>query len=196
LDRTLGALVSLTRHGEAVTNEINRIIAGCSRVWTYWKTPVAPTIADDAVVSRAVDRADVLLSHAPDGLAPVSMPYSWDGLDREWGRCASCHEQAYNSWHASKHREAYKTLTDRRRQSDLRCITCHVQQFTVAATSLEVAEVHGAVTCGSCHAGKEPKLACVRCHTDVTDPKKKYEAALRTICPGGTTNSAAKCERR
>lgn len=196
LDRTLGALVSLTRRGEAVMNEIKRILAGDELVWTYWLAPVTPDISEDIAVAQAVDAADLLLSHAPESVAAVSMPFSWRELDKAWTGCRSCHEKAYDAWKVSKHHVAFKTLTDRRRHQDIRCITCHVQEFKVSAGGLTVAPGHGAVTCGSCHEGGNPKLACVRCHTDVTDPAKKYAAALNSICPGDTKAGADKCARR
>lgn len=196
LNRTLGALVSLTRQGDVVVQEINRILGEHGRVWTYWLATLHSSIADDNDVMKAIDAADVLLSHAPEGVAPVSMPFPWSKLDDAWSGCGACHEQAYSAWAASMHRKAYKTLSDRRREGDLRCVTCHVQEFKVTGAGFEVANGHGAVTCSSCHNGGEPELVCVRCHTDATDPARKYAGALKSICPGDTKAGAGKCDRR
>lgn len=92
--------------------------------------------------------------------------------------CALCHEKAHDTWMASAHAHAYKTLVDVKRDFDPECISCHSIGFgyKTGFADVDLTPHLLDVGCESCHgpcsdhvasAGKIPtpeRIDCKVCH--------------------------------
>jgi hypothetical protein len=105
-----------------------------------------------------------------------------DGVYAGAAKCATCHAEEYAQWRRTKHGTAFKTLLDRHRHFQPKCVSCHVVAYgaphgyrlgmageTLANVQCEVC--HGP---GATHAREPaktnihrqvPEGVCLQCHT-------------------------------
>ncbi len=116
--------------------------------------------------------------------------------------CLDCHEEAFASWKASKHSEAYPTLEKVGKNFHLDCVGCHVTGWQQPGGTCRIDRVTGRdyVGCESCHGpgaahvadasdqnigkGKDPKT-CTGCHDAENSPHFAYEAYVAKILGPG-----------
>jgi cytochrome c554/c'-like protein len=113
-------------------------------------------------------------------------------------RCTSCHAQEYAQWRRTKHGTAYKTLLDRHRHFQPKCVSCHVVGFgTPTGYRLGTpGEKLANVQCEVCHGpGAEhalspsvsnirrqvPAKVCLECHTPDHSDHFVYEERLPKV---------------
>lgn len=186
LGRTLVAYTYLTNYGLcSVKLGIDRAgrIAGAdfSELWLYEDVP------DDRRVRGMLDSFYDRVGR--QAAAQESVPALFaDDAERQSGRyagaakCAACHPDEHQQWLTTKHASAYKTLLDRHRHFQPKCISCHVVGYgtahgyrlgapeqTLANVQCEVC--HGP---GAAHAEdpkttnvrrQVPERVCLECHT-------------------------------
>ena len=113
--------------------------------------------------------------------------------------CTSCHKQSHESWLASKHSHAWKTLVDKRSHVDPSCQQCHTTGYGIPGGFEKVAtsELLVNVGCESCHGPSkahvlDPKTKttylsreqCVRCHDHENSPEFDYAKYWAKIVHG------------
>lgn len=160
----------------------------------YQAIPLGPEIEDDpeaaALFRQYVDqvREEQLLEQVPRGAAA-----GLAGSDA----CMSCHNDAYNTWHASAHAKALRTLEQEHQDRDPDCVGCHVVGLDRADGFNPPERVTGldAVGCESCHGGgkahvtapfenpmpKVGKESCMTCHVPDHSPTFDYESYWEKI---------------
>ena len=139
------------------------------------------------------------------GSAQGSVPslFAWDssrsnGVYVGAARCRSCHEEEYSQWRSTQHAAAFKTLLDRHRHFQPRCVSCHVvgygtrHGYRVGAPEEPLANVQ----CEVCHGpGGEhvrqpatsnvqravPERVCLECHTPDHSDAFSYAAKLPLV---------------
>ncbi|HEU4402321.1 MAG TPA: multiheme c-type cytochrome [Candidatus Polarisedimenticolia bacterium] len=186
LGRTLVAYTTLTNYGlGSVTlglDSAGRIASAAFKdLWLYEDVPDQPRVRDmlnrfyDDVGRRAAAQESVPPLFADD---PVRLGGRYVGA----AKCADCHKDEYGQWMTTKHASAYKTLLDRHRHFQPKCISCHVVGYgTPHGYRLGAAEQTLAnVQCEVCHGpGAEhvaapstknirravPEKVCLECHT-------------------------------
>lgn len=102
--------------------------------------------------------------------------------------CSTCHKDAEEAWRRSRHSHSLETLAKLGKESDSRCVKCHVNAIGVSAAT--------SIACRRCHDGdNEPKDVCAECHTDVTDPEQHYLLGLHRVCVS-PRNPGKRCPER
>ena len=76
-----------------------------------------------------------------------------EGLYAGAARCGECHAPEMAQWRRTKHATAYKTLLDRHRHFQPKCVVCHVVGYgTPHGYRLGMSEARlGNVQCEVCH---------------------------------------------
>ena len=114
------------------------------------------------------------------------------------GRCRGCHETEFVQWFGTQHALAYKTLLDRHRQYQPRCVACHVvglgrsDGFRMESAEGRLAGVqcevcHGAGSEHIEHAGsgfiaRRPSATlCLGCHDEEHSSRQIDAAAFATV---------------
>ncbi|MCY2985638.1 MAG: multiheme c-type cytochrome [Planctomycetota bacterium] len=113
--------------------------------------------------------------------------------------CAQCHNQDDQSWHASKHSQAWQTLIDKRSHVDPTCQVCHTTGYGLGGGFVQIAKSMPRVNvgCESCHGPSQahvlnPKTKttylsreqCVRCHDHENSPEFEYGKYWAKIAHG------------
>lgn len=127
--------------------------------------------------------------------APAKGDPSYVGIDT----CTNCHDEARKVWDATKHANAYTTLTKEFKEFNLDCVSCHVTGYDrPGGSTVTHVEELTAVQCevchgpGSLHAAKPEKVkipvakpstdSCLACHhpphVHAFDPKAKMADIL------------------
>lgn len=149
--------------------------------WLYEDTP------DDPRVRRALDRFYDRVGReaaAQDAVPPLFAddPARLSGAYVGAAACAECHAPEMAQWRRTPHASAFKTLLDRHRHFQPRCVSCHVVGYgTPRGYRLgEPTEALANVQCEVCHGpGGEhakapatgnirravPEGVCLECHT-------------------------------
>jgi len=116
--------------------------------------------------------------------------------------CRECHAEAFPSWEASKHHEAWETLEKAGKQFHLNCTGCHVTGWEQPGGVCRLDKVAGRedVGCESCHGpgslhaedptsdnivGSPGQALCVTCHNRENSPHFDFATYLpRILGPG------------
>ncbi len=113
-------------------------------------------------------------------------------------RCASCHAEEMAQWKRTKHASAYKTLLDRHRHFQPKCVSCHVVGYgtprgyrlgmtgeSLANVQCEVCHGPGAAHAKAPAAGNirraVPAQVCLECHTPDHSDHFVYEERLPKV---------------
>jgi hypothetical protein len=75
--------------------------------------------------------------------------------------CETCHRQAYDQWKKSKHKTAFETLENARRDQDPDCVSCHVVGFSDKGgfVSKQTSPQFAGVQCENCHGPRKDHVA-------------------------------------
>jgi hypothetical protein len=113
--------------------------------------------------------------------------------------CVKCHKEEDQSWHASKHSHAWKTLVDKRSHVDPSCQVCHTTGYGLGGGFVQVAKSMQMVNvgCESCHGPSQAHVLnpntkttylsreqCVRCHDHENSPEFEYGKYWAKIAHG------------
>jgi len=141
----------------------------------------------DEIVKETEAKSDKLKTHITVTRISSSMPANVFGNPYVGAeKCGRCHQAAFDSWKASAHAAAYKTLETKKKQDDPICLKCHVTQWSIKPAwyvrdwvfDKETTEL----SCESCHgAGK----AHVNLIDYLSDPAyEPYLDEVRKANPG------------
>jgi hypothetical protein len=165
--------------------------------WLYEDTPDDPRVRD--VLNRFYDRFGKVAA-ARDAVPPL---FADDGARRSAlyvgaARCAECHAPEMAQWRRTKHASAYKTLLDRHRHFQPKCVVCHVVGFGTAhgyrlgmpeavLANVQCEVCHGPGSAHSASPAKEnirrevPAKVCLECHTSDHSDHFVYEERLPKV---------------
>lgn len=151
-----------------------------SEHWLYEDIPDHPKVRD--LLNRFYDRVGREAA-ARDSVPPLFADDPVRRTGRYVGKaaCVGCHEAEHAQWQRTKHASAYKTLLDRHRHFQPKCVSCHVVGYgTPTGYRLGMPEQTLAnVQCEVCHGpGGEhvdapshetirrdvPEAVCIECH--------------------------------
>jgi cytochrome c554/c'-like protein len=202
IGRMLVAYSSLTNYGlssvQAGLDAQGRIVGAEFRDhWLYDDTPDDPRVR--ATLDRFYDRIGRMAA-AQDAVSPLFA----DDLERRNGeyvgaaKCAECHAAEMAQWRRTKHASAYKTLLDRHRHFQPKCVVCHVVGYgtphgyrlgmpETLLANVQCEVCHGA---GGAHAASPakdnirravPAKVCLECHTPDHSDHFVYEERLTRV---------------
>jgi len=198
MNTTLGALWKLAAKSETIASKLSLELKGASGpVFSYWRSELHQGVFEDAALKSVLGKTSIGFAHGRPTSARLPVAFDSASVASKWNTCASCHPKAFEAWSISLHAHPLKTLYERGREFDGRCVPCHVQTFTVRDSKPEVEIKHAAVTCMNCHGHKDraPLEVCRDCHTELADPQQRFAAAIQSICPGDTKSGNSGCER-
>ena len=109
-------------------------------------------------------------------------PERREGVYAGAAKCATCHAEEYAQWRRTKHGTAFKTLLDRHRHFQPKCVSCHVVAYGaphgyrlgMAGESLANVQCEVCHGPGAAHARdpartnihrQVPEAVCLQCHT-------------------------------
>ncbi len=165
--------------------------------WLYEDTPDDPGVR--AALNRFYDRVGKEAA-ARDAVPPLFAgdPERLGGAYVGAALCAECHATEMAQWRRTKHASAYKTLLDRHRHFQPRCVACHVVGYgtprgyrlgspeeTLANVQCEVCHGPGGEHAATPH--KEnirravPAPVCLECHTPDHSDHFVYEERLPRV---------------
>jgi hypothetical protein len=142
-------------------------------------------VPDDPVVRATLDRFYQSLTPGAVSDAHLNSPATfWANRTTEWvgsAACANCHEAEAVQWRTTRHATAMRTLIKVHRDTQPRCVSCHVVGFgTPDGYRIGAGRSHLAnVQCENCHGpGKAhaeqpsttnivrhvPEALCISCH--------------------------------
>ncbi len=202
LGRTLIAGTTLTSYGlgsvKLGLDRGGRIASAVfDDLWLYSNVP------DDPGVREMLDRFYDRVGKEAAAQESVRPPFA-DDAGRKAGRyagaskCSSCHEREYLQWISTPHAGAYKTLLDRHRHFQPKCVSCHVVGFG-AARGFRIGDPESllaGVQCEVCHGpgadhadapSKEnirrrvPEAVCLECHTPDHSDRFVYAERLPKV---------------
>jgi len=202
LGRTLVAYTSLTNYG---LNSVRIGLDARGRIaeaelgdhWLYEDTPDDPRVRD--ALNRFYDRVGRQAA-AQESVQPLFAddPARLKGRYVGAARCAECHAPEMAQWRRTKHATAYKTLLDRHRHFQPKCVACHVvgygtpNGYRLGAPEATLANVQ----CEVCHGPggdhaaqpvKEnirrvvPAKVCLECHTPDHSDHFAYDERLPKV---------------
>jgi mono/diheme cytochrome c family protein len=200
--RTLVAYSSLTNYGLVSVrlglDARGRIAsAEFEDHWLYEDTPDDPAVRE--ALNRFYDRVGKEAA-ARDAVPPLFAddPARLRGAYVGAAACAECHAPEMAQWRRTKHASAYKTLLDRHRHFQPRCVACHVVGYgTPRGHRLGAPdETLANVQCEVCHGpggehSREPRTenirrlvpprVCLECHTPDHSDHFVYEERLPRV---------------
>jgi len=202
LDRTLVAYTNLTNYGFSSVrlglDARGRIAsAEFGDHWLYEDTPDEPRVRD--ALNRFYDRVGRQAA-AQEAVPPLFAgdPARLNGIYVGAAQCAECHAAEMAQWRRTRHATAYKTLLDRHRHFQPKCVACHVvgygteHGYRLGAPEATLANVQ----CEVCHGPggqhasqpakgnitKEvPAKVCLECHTPDHSDHFVYEERLPKV---------------
>ncbi len=160
-------------------------------------------VPDDPVVRGELNRFYRRMA-AHDGVgSQVHGPLAWISwrTGRTYvgaARCRDCHASEYAQWRTTPHASAYKTLLERHRQVQPRCVSCHVVGYG-QPTGFHFGDQEvplGNVQCEVCHGPggdhsrnpvtsnivrSVPQELCVSCHNEEHSGSFVYAARIRMV---------------
>jgi predicted metalloprotease with PDZ domain len=200
--RTFVAYSNLTNYGfysiRLGLDRSGRVASGqFTEHWLRENVPDDPPVREmlnrfyDRIGKEAAAQESVPPLFADD---PVRLTGHYVGADR----CTSCHPQEFAQWRRTKHGTAYKTLLDRHRHFQPKCVSCHVVGFgtptgyhlgtpgeKLANVQCEVCHGPGAAHAESPSAAnirrQVPAKVCLECHTPDHSDHFVYEERLPKI---------------
>ncbi|MEM7305548.1 MAG: multiheme c-type cytochrome [Planctomycetota bacterium] len=218
LDGTLVALDTCESYGlnviELLVTDEGRIVKGA-----HEEIRLPDGVPTDAGVERRLDELYGGWAERPElwkGLEPL---FGSDPAHRDdyvgAEACAGCHRSEYDSWRATAHADALKTLASERRSHHPKCVQCHVvglgtsTGYQPAARSTKLAGVQ----CENCHGSggahvaepsaanirREVELAtCVECHDDEhsDDFGARFHQAFEAVLHGPLRGSGGSAAQR
>ncbi len=116
--------------------------------------------------------------------------------------CAKCHSSEFNQWLGTPHSSAFKTLLDRHRNYQPRCVVCHVvgygtpDGYRIGSTGEHLANVQ----CEACHGPgvrhvtapsngnirrRVPEAVCLMCHTPDHSDRFVYGERIPFVAHNG-----------
>lgn len=154
-----------------------------------WTTSISRSISPDSSVVPVVDSINLQLFHAHGTEVHDYPDISNARLQIATQLCGNCHEQQLSVWERSPHSRALFTLISKRKQTDIRCLTCHVSvaEMKPSGNLLGVFcnACHRRAEDGSSNASRELELRCRECHTSMSDPDGKWKAHVKDVCVSG-----------
>ena len=202
VDRLLVAYSSLTNYG---LSSVRLGLDAQGRIasaefgdhWLYEDTPDDPRVRE--TLNRFYDRVGRLAA-AQEAVPPLFAddPARRSGDYAGAAKCAECHAAEMAQWRRTKHASAYKTLLDRHRHFQPKCVVCHVVGFgTPHGYRLGMPEALLAnVQCEVCHGPgaahasspakdnirrEVPAKVCLECHTPDHSDHFVYEERLPKV---------------
>ncbi len=202
IGRTLVAYTSLTNYG---LSSVRLGLDARGRIataefgdhWLYEDTPDEPRVRD--ALNRFYDRVGREVA-AQEAVPPLFAgdPARLSGQYVGAAKCSECHAPEMAQWRRTKHATAYKTLLDRHRHFQPKCVACHVVGYgTAHGYRLGSPEATLAnVQCEVCHGpGGEhaaqparenirkevPAKVCLECHTPDHSDHFVYEDRLPKV---------------
>ena len=99
--------------------------------------------------------------------------------------CARCHQLEFESWKASSHAHAMKTLEAKAMESSAECLKCHVTGYN-QASGYPAGQEMGSISCEQCHGygtlhgdakfvAKPGPETCTGCHDKKNSPNFDYQ---------------------
>jgi hypothetical protein len=169
--------------------------------WQAWLDEALP---DDPDAAGLVARHDAQVSQEGGAFAEKLV-----SALRERGfvgskACAECHEAETETWHASKHSHAMRTLVEKGSQRVPKCISCHLMDVPHDEAQPLDPDVLG-LGCETCHGGASRHVelarsgaraaaaealapatreACVRCHSPPNDTHFDFDHHWPKIAHG------------
>jgi hypothetical protein len=169
-------------------------------------------VPDDPHVRATLDRFYQNLAPGAVADAHVKTPAAvWANRTTEWvgsAACAECHETETAQWRTTRHATAMKTLIKVHRDTQPRCVSCHVVGFgtpdgyRIGAGSGHLANVQ----CENCHGpGKAhvqepsatniarhvPEAICISCHDSDHSDAFAYQERLPFVAHDAATKGLA-----
>ena len=109
--------------------------------------------------------------------------------------CMRCHNEQAEQWKATKHAQAWKTLTDVHKDTASECISCHVAGFNQPGGFLSGTDTPAManVQCESCHGmgtqheafaatpHQVTEKVCTQCHKGDNDPSWNFATKLPKV---------------
>ena len=169
-------------------------------------------VPDDPLVRATLDRFYKSLAPSAVALARVKSPASlWANRTSEWvgsAACAGCHEGETAQWRSTAHANAMRTLIKVHRDTQPRCVSCHVVGFgTPDGYRIGSGNEHLAnVQCENCHGpGKAhaeepsarnivkhvPETVCISCHDTEHSEEFVYTERLPFVVHGAVAKGLA-----
>jgi cytochrome c554/c'-like protein len=202
LGRTLVAYTNLTSYGLGTVriglDSGGRIArAGFDDVWLDQSVP------DEPRVRRMIDDFYGRVGRLAAAQQSVEPPFAGDPVRMSGryvgvSRCKGCHTHEYLQWMTTPHATAYKTLLDRHRHYQPRCVSCHVVGYGTAS-GYRLGDADGAlanVQCEVCHGPggrhadapqpgnilrRVPEKVCLECHNPDHSDRFVYAERLPRI---------------
>ncbi len=175
-----------------------RVVGATSRA--HW---LNDQVADDPHVRAELNHFYDRVGRTEAAAASVAPPFA-DDTERMHGeyagvaRCASCHAAEFAQWKKTPHAGAFKTLLDRHRNFQPRCISCHVVAYG-ARHGYRLGDLEkplGNVQCEACHGPGAmhaaapsatnirrpvPERVCLTCHTPDHSDGFVYADRIRKV---------------
>lgn len=199
--KQLGQAFRLSALSPRAMNDLRELLLeldGAPAVGT-WGVRITGSLPVDSRIAGVVDGLLVAGAHAIPNQARLSEVLDRKKFSEQWESCSTCHASAFENWTRSRHFLAYDTLLGTGRFRDVRCLSCHVQEFDVTEGRARVAYRHAGVTCMSCHSRMNDHAGrsgvCTTCHTEITDPKGNYRAHVNGHCGGAIDSGGQPCAR-
>lgn len=187
VEGTLVLYTSLNQYGVHkvlldVGADLKIVGADVEEIWLREDVPDDPRVRDElSGFYESVARGAGANSEVRGPLAGVA--WKAGRLYVGASRCASCHSAEYAQWKTTAHASAYKTLLDRHRQVQPRCVSCHVVGYgeSTGYRFGDKEEPLGNVQCEVCHgpggehvadparsniARAVPEQICLPCHNE------------------------------
>lgn len=190
----VGSLVQVNEHARRQADTI--LETAPNALVTWWRRRVTADLIVDQQADSVASNLGLVRTHAAGSGLQLETAFTPTAVEVIDGECGSCHQTAVQMWRKSAHSKAMVTLTSRLRHRDLRCLSCHAQEYDVTNSGGTARHGLDAVTCASCHENEsKPDQSCVRCHTRLTDPRGKFQHHRHDICADAVTQGSGSCKR-
>jgi hypothetical protein len=199
---TLVLYATLAQYGLSIANlDLDRTgrITG-ARLTDSWLTDA---VRDEDGMRRALNRFYDHIGSLPEAQASVTPPLVddpyWRGKRYVGARaCQKCHWAEFEQWKGTPHASAYKTLLDKHRHYQPKCVSCHVVGFG-SESGYRIGQPEypmGNVQCEICHGpGAEhvaapgrtnirkevPEHVCLECHNPEHSDRFVYASRLPLV---------------
>jgi len=202
LGGTLVLYATMAQYGLSIANlDLDRAgrITG-AKLTNSWLTEA---VRDEDGTRRALNRFYDHIGSLPEAQASVTPPLAedayWQGKRYVGAQaCQKCHWAEFEQWKSTPHASAYKTLLDKHRHYQPKCVSCHVVGFG-SESGYRIGQPEypmGNVQCEICHGpGAEhvaapgranirrevPEHVCLECHNPEHSDRFVYSSRLPLV---------------